>query len=109
MTMQDEMHKPQKEPAWTQKIYKCHSKTDRLQCSMTHNYVADKLYIEPVLRASCLTLEINEIKCYEVKIEESEKNWQRPGVEHISNCPRVCSYNSQRQHFTERGGGGGKG
>ena len=26
-----------------------------------------------VLRASCLTLEINEFRCYEAKIEESEK------------------------------------
>ena len=26
-----------------------------------------------MLRASCLTLEINEFRCYEVKIEESEK------------------------------------
>ena len=26
-----------------------------------------------LLRASCLTLEINEFRCYEAKIEESEK------------------------------------
>ena len=32
------------------------------------------LWLEPpVLRAFCLTLEIKEFRCYEVKIEESEK------------------------------------
>ena len=30
-----------------------------------------------MLRASCLTLEINEFKCYEAKIEESEKAGSR--------------------------------
>ena len=34
-----------------------------------------------MLRASCLTLEINEFRCYEAKIEESEKSRQSPGVE----------------------------
>ena len=34
-----------------------------------------------LLRASCLKLEINEFGCYEVKIEESEKGRQLPGVE----------------------------
>ena len=33
-----------------------------------------------LLRASCLTLEINELGCYEAKLEESEKSWQPPGV-----------------------------
>ena len=33
-----------------------------------------------VLGASCLTLEINEFRCYEAKIEESEKGRQSPGV-----------------------------
>ena len=30
-----------------------------------------------MLRASCLTLEINDFTCYEVKIEESEKAGSR--------------------------------
>ena len=30
-----------------------------------------------LLRASCLTLEINEFRCYEAKIEESEKAGSR--------------------------------
>ena len=34
-----------------------------------------------LLRASCLKLEINEFKCYEAKIEESEKGRQLLGVE----------------------------
>ena len=33
--------------------------------------------ISSVLRASCLTLEINEFRCYEAKIEESEKAGSR--------------------------------
>ena len=43
-----------------------------------------------MLRASCLKLEINELGCYEAKIEESEKGRQPPGVEptgiHIEDC-----------------------
>ena len=34
-----------------------------------------------LLRVSCLKLEINEVRCYEAQIEESEKGWQPPGVE----------------------------
>ena len=34
-----------------------------------------------MLRVSCLKLEINEFRCYEAKIEESEKGRQPPGVE----------------------------
>ena len=34
-----------------------------------------------ILRASHLTLEINEFRCYEAKIEDSEKGRQSPGVE----------------------------
>ena len=34
-----------------------------------------------MLRASCVKLEIKEFRCYEVKIEESEKVQQAPGVE----------------------------
>ena len=34
-----------------------------------------------MLKASCLTLEINEFRCYEAKIEVSKKNQQSPGVE----------------------------
>ena len=34
-----------------------------------------------MLRVSCLKLEINELRCYEVQIEESEKGRQPPGVE----------------------------
>ena len=32
-----------------------------------------------LLRASCLTLEINEFGCYEVKLEESEKKLAATG------------------------------
>ena len=41
----------------------------------------NSLNIEAFLRASCLMLEINEFRCYEAKIEESEKGQQPPGVE----------------------------
>ena len=34
-----------------------------------------------MLRVSCLKLEINEVRCYEAQIEESEKGRQPPGVE----------------------------
>ena len=34
-----------------------------------------------MLRASCLTLEINQFRCYEAKIEESENVGKSPGVE----------------------------
>ena len=40
-----------------------------------------KTYSTIMLRASSLMLEINEFRCYEAKIEESEKGWQLPGVE----------------------------
>ena len=43
--------------------------------------VLNGLQTVPVPRASCLKLEINEFRCYEVKIEESEKGRQLPGVE----------------------------
>ena len=33
-----------------------------------------------MLRASCLTLEIKEFRCFEAKIEESEKADSRPTV-----------------------------
>ena len=39
---------------------------------MLHNFLQLK-FLWSVLRASCLTLEINEFRCHEVKIEESEK------------------------------------
>ena len=46
---------------------------------------AHKLYfvyaIMLMLRVSCLKLEIKEVRCYEAKIEESEKGQQPPGVE----------------------------
>ena len=45
------------------------------------------------LRASCLTLEINEFRCYEAKIEESEKGvrcateaFSTTGAVHIEDC-----------------------
>ena len=34
-----------------------------------------------MLRVSCLKLEIKAVRCYEAKIEESEKGRQPPGVE----------------------------
>ena len=38
-----------------------------------------------MLRASCLTLEIKEFRCYEAKIEESKKGWQsNPGTSGLS-------------------------
>ena len=43
-----------------------------------------------MLKASCLKLEIKEIKCYEAKIGESEKGRQPPGVE-----PRISGGSSQ--------------
>ena len=33
-----------------------------------------------MLRVSCLELEIKEVRCYEVKIEKSEKGRQPPGL-----------------------------
>ena len=42
--------------------------------------VAATQNLSTVLRASCLKLEINEFRCYEAKIEESEKGRQPPGV-----------------------------
>ena len=56
-----------------------------------------------MLRASCLALEVNEFRCYEVKIEESEKAGSRlpgvrvPHVQYIqkivraSGCPAVVA------------------
>ena len=52
-----------------------------------------------MLRASCLTLEINEFRCYEVKIEESEKAGSRresnPGhlwrIVRAGGCPAVAA------------------
>ena len=47
-----------------------------------------------ILRASCLTLEINEFRCYEAKIEESENpsihNLYR-GLLGAGGCPAVVA------------------
>ena len=41
------------------------------------------LYVDKLsmLRVSCLKLAINEFRCYEAEIEESEKGQRPPGVE----------------------------
>ena len=39
-------------------------------------------------QSSCLKLEIKEFRCYEAKIEESEKDRQPPGVE--PRTPGLC-------------------
>ena len=53
-----------------------------------------------MLKASCLTLEINEFRCYEAKIEESEKG--RPAVagsrtQDTSGLSRQCSATEPQQ------------
>ena len=48
-----------------------------------------------MLKASCLTLEINEFRCYEVKIEESEKAGSR--TQDTSGLSRQCSATEPRQ------------
>ena len=47
-----------------------------------------------MLRASCLTLEINEFRCYEMKIDESEKAAVAGSqTQDTSGLSRQCSAN----------------
>ena len=52
-----------------------------------------------LLRASCLTLEINEFRCYEAKIEESEKRRATAGsrTQDTSDLSHECSATELRQ------------
>ena len=52
-----------------------------------------------LLKASCLTLEINEFRCYEAKIEESEKKPAVTGnrTQDTSGLSRQCSATEPQQ------------
>ena len=52
-----------------------------------------------MLRVSCLKLEINEIRCYEAQIEESEKRPAAAGsrTQDTSGLSRQCSATEPRQ------------
>ena len=51
-----------------------------------------------LLRASCLTLEINKFRCYEVKIEESEKaGSHRESTQDTSGLSCQCSATEPQQ------------
>ena len=44
-----------------------------MRSDYTARLVAERLLLDDLLRADCLTLETNEFRCYEAKIEGSEK------------------------------------
>ena len=52
-----------------------------------------------MLRASCLTLELKEFRCYEAKIEEGEKAGSRQGSQthDATSLSRQCYANERQQ------------
>ena len=73
-------------------VITCGSMCDKYIPRNRDNKCIDQENVTDVLRVSCLKLEIKEVRCYEAKIEESEKSRRESNPGHLWLEPPVLCH-----------------